>query len=288
MKARNTVSKIQSSSGDSAGKFASSSVSRSALAWIFIAQGVAILPLFLFMPKWLMAIWLLAIITRVQVFRGVWPFPGNAVKMSLGVAGIAGLYWSFGGKVSVEPMIGFLLLSFVLKLVEVRRRVDVLLVLYIGFVAVAAQLLLLQSFWMSLYSLLSCMVLLAALQSVFQHRAVSVFQQLRDAGVLLLKAIPVMLILFLVMPRLGQFWAVPSMQGAAKTGFSDSMSPGDFSRLVQSDDIVFRATFKSEEIPPPNERYWRGLVLEQFDGRRWQRFACARDFAWNWWLPNRW
>ncbi|SMF64018.1 Transglutaminase-like enzymes, putative cysteine proteases [Alteromonadaceae bacterium Bs31] len=264
----------QSYSGSSAGKFASNSVSRNSLGWIFVAQGVSILPLFLFMPLWLLAIWLFAIITRIQIYRGVWPYPGNVLKLCIGLAGVAGLYWSFGGSVSVEPMIGFLLLSFVLKLVEVRRRVDVLVVLYIGFVAVAAQLLLSQTFRMSLYAVLSCVVLLAALQSVFQHRALSPFKQVRDAFMLLLKAVPVMLILFLLMPRLGQFWAVPSMQGAAKTGFSETMSPGDFSRLIQSDDIVFRATFKTAALPPPRERYWRGLVMEQFDGRRWQRFGA--------------
>ena len=262
-------------SGDTAGTFASNHVSRSTLTWIFIAQGFVILPLFLFLPLWLAVIWFLSVIVRVQVFRGVWPFPGNILKVCIGFAGVVGLYWSYGGRVSVEPMIAFLLLSFVLKLIEVRNRKDVLIVLYIGFVATAAQLLLSQNFWMSLYSVLSCGILLAALQSVFQHRKISITQQLFNGSSLLLQSLPVMLILFLIMPRLGQLWAVPSLSSVAKTGFSDTMSPGDFSRLIQSNEIVFRATFSNDNIPTPRQRYWRGLVLDEFDGVRWKRFGSS-------------
>jgi len=258
--------------GDSAGRFVTHAVSRSALTWIFIAQGLTIVPLFFFLPTWLLAVWLMTVFTRIQIHRGVWPYPGNLVKLSLGVAGAVGLYLSFG-RIGVEPMIGFLVLSFVLKVVEVRKRSDVLIVIYIGFIAIAAQLLLSQTFWMSFYSLCCCVVLLAAMQSVFQHRRVSALHQLRESGVLLLKSLPVMLVLFLLMPRLGQLWAVPTMQGVGKSGFSDSMAPGDLSELIKSDEIVFRATFDGV-LPPREQRYWRGLVLEKFDGRRWERFGA--------------
>ncbi|TVZ39494.1 transglutaminase superfamily protein [Alteromonadaceae bacterium 2753L.S.0a.02] len=258
------------SGGATAGRFASEQVSRHTLGWIFVAQGVAILPLFFHLPHWLPVYWLCAIIIRVQVYRGVWPYPGSKIKLVLGLVGMAGLALSFGPRMGVEPMIGLLVLSFVLKLVEVRDRAGVLIILYIGFVAVGAQLLLQQTFYTSIYALFSSVILLAALQSVFRHRTISVLYQLRAAGILLLQSLPVMLILFLVMPRLGQLWAVPSMRGAGTTGFSDSMSPGDFSELIQSSEIVLRASFDGE-VPPPQQRYWRGLVLENFDGRRWSR-----------------
>lgn len=263
--------------GDSAGKFSSQRVARSSLFWIFVAQGVAIAPLFYFLPLWLLVIWLLAILTRVQIYRGVWPYPSNIIKLLFGVMGAMSLYWSYGS-FGVEPMIGFMVVSFVLKLIEVRHRTDVLIVLYISFVAVATQLLLSQSAWMSLYGLMSCWVTITAMRAVFQHRSISVAQQLSASGVLILKSLPLMLVLFLVMPRLGQLWAVPSLTGKAKTGFSDTMSPGDFSQLVKSDEIAFRVSFEGRTVPPPSERYWRGLVLEQFDGKHWSRRGAE-------WLP---
>lgn len=261
-------------SGDSAGRFASATVTRDALLWIFGSQVIAILPLFYFLPFWMPLIWAIAVFYRVQVYRGAWPFPGNIIKFCFGAAGVAGLYITYGGSMAVEPMIGFLVLSFLLKLVEVRNRTDVLIVLYIGFVAVGTQLLMSQQIWMSLYSVFCCGVLLAALQSVFQHRKLSVGRQLKAAWSILLKSIPVMLVLFILMPRLGQLWAVPSLKGVGKTGFSDSMSPGDFSNLIQSDDIVFRVSFSGSRLPLPRERYWRGLVFDDFDGYRWQRFGA--------------
>ena len=259
------------SSGDTAGRFASRYVSRETLTWVFFAQGVSIVPLFFFLPFWLAVIWVAAVLLRVQIFRGVWPFPNTFVKFIFGSLGIVGLYLSYGGRMGVDPMIGLLVLAFVLKLIEVRSRQDVLIVLYIGFVAIAAQLLMAPNFWIGLYGLASCCVLLSALQQVFQHRRVSTKLRLWSGFSILLQALPVMLVLFLVMPRLGQLWAVPSLTETGKTGFSDSMSPGDFSNLIKSDAIAFRATFGDSRIPAPRQRYWRGLVLETFDGKAWKR-----------------
>lgn len=258
------------SSGSTAGRFASEQVSRQTLTWIFIAQGFAILPLFAELPAWLPVFWLCAVLYRIQVYRGVWPFPGRWLKTLFGVGGMAGLVMSFS-RIAVEPMIGLLVLSFVLKLVEVRDRSSVLIILYIGFVAVGTQLLMAQTFLFSSYAVFCCWILMSALHAVFRHRQVTFGRQLRDTGVLMLQSLPVMLILFVVMPRMGQLWAVPSISGAGKTGFSDSMSPGDFSRLTGSSEIVLRASFEDGQIPPPADRYWRGLVLEHFDGRTWSR-----------------
>ena len=48
------------------------------------------------------------------------------------------------------------------------------------------------------------------------------------------------------------------------------MTPGDVSDLSVSGDVAFRARFKGE-LPPPEQRYWRGPVLHEFDGSSWGR-----------------
>ena len=84
----------------------------------------------------------------------------------------------------------------------------------------------------------------------------------------LLFALPLALALFLFFPRLpGAFWAF-SKSGSATTGLAESMSPGSISELTDSDDPAFRAWFIGA-MPPPNERYWRGPVLHDFDGYTW-------------------
>ncbi len=93
---------------------------------------------------------------------------------------------------------------------------------------------------------------------------------LRGAGRQLLLALPLALLLFIFFPRLsGAFWALPASE-AAITGLSDEMSPGDISRLVESDEPALRAQF-SGLLPPVALRYWRGPVLHDFDGRTWRR-----------------
>jgi transglutaminase-like putative cysteine protease len=93
---------------------------------------------------------------------------------------------------------------------------------------------------------------------------------LRTTGAMVLQALPVAVLLFLFFPRLpGQFWALPTSTNAA-TGLSDEMTPGDISKLTTSSDPAFRVKFDGDP-PPPAERYWRGPVLHDFDGRRWRR-----------------
>jgi len=74
-----------------------------------------------------------------------------------------------------------------------------------------------------------------------------------------------------VFPRIGALWSVPIQSSSAVTGVGDSMAPGDFSQLTRSRSLAFRVSFENNQVPSPSERYWRGLVLSQFDGRRWLR-----------------
>ena len=86
----------------------------------------------------------------------------------------------------------------------------------------------------------------------------------------LLYAAPLAVALFLFFPRVpGAFWAVPH-SSVARTGLSDTMTPGSITELTTSYDVAFRARFQGA-APPPEERYWRGPVLHEFDGYTWRR-----------------
>ncbi len=252
--------------------YSSSAISRSSLAWLFVAQGFAIAPLFFHLPLWLPVVWLICVGWRIQIYRGAWPFPSSSVKLLLGLVSIFGLAVSYFGFIGVEPMVAFLIVSFVLKLIEVSSEKDVLLVIYIAFIAIAAHFLFYQTIIIAIYSLFSCILVLTAWRGVFSSRKMGVWRQFGAAGVLFVQSIPVMLILFLLLPRLGSLWHVPLAKSTGVTGFSDSMSPGDISLLSQSNDPAFRVSFDSpEHVPAPHLRYWRGLVLDDFDGRKWKR-----------------
>ena len=83
-------------------------------------------------------------------------------------------------------------------------------------------------------------------------------------------ALPIALALFLFFPRLpGQVWALPGA-GAGVTGLSNEMSPGAISELSSSYEPAFRVRFFGR-IPSPRDMYWRGPVLQNFDGYTWRR-----------------
>ena len=72
----------------------------------------------------------------------------------------------------------------------------------------------------------------------------------------------------------GRCGAARSKAGA-RTGLSDSMSPGSISDLSLSDDVAFRVDF-ARPPPPPSQRYWRGPVFARFDGATGARCtSCA-------------
>jgi len=85
-----------------------------------------------------------------------------------------------------------------------------------------------------------------------------------------LQALPLAALLFVLFPRLpGPFWGLAAGQ-QGRTGLDDEMTPGDVSDLSSSGEVAFRVRFDGR-TPPPVQRYWRGPVLHEFDGRSWRR-----------------
>ncbi len=66
---------------------------------------------------------------------------------------------------------------------------------------------------------------------------------LKLAGTLLAQAIPLMLLLFVLFPRLEPLWSLPQPKDKGTTGLSSSMTPGDLAELGQSAALAFRARF---------------------------------------------
>lgn len=92
---------------------------------------------------------------------------------------------------------------------------------------------------------------------------------LAEAGRLMLLGLPLAAALFLFFPRTGVDLAW-RFGLARSTGFSEDLSPGELTSLINNESPAFRVAFKGPE-PPPGERYWRGIVLWNFDGRTWRR-----------------
>ncbi|KXI29444.1 hypothetical protein AX660_11245 [Paraglaciecola hydrolytica] len=185
----------------------------------------------------------------------------------LALLSIIGLIYSAWPLGFLIGMVNLLVLACALKLMQVRSQrdfyqlvVSLLFLLGCGFIFQQSM-----AFTL-LYSLLSLAVILAL--GFFHAPNLKVKQQLKQLTMLCLQALPIGLLLFLLLPQLPPLWQTPKAK-SSETGLADKITPGDIARLSQSSELAFRATFEGN-APTQQNRYWRAIVMEDFDGRSWQ------------------
>src|ERR1700729_1734416 len=224
------------------------------------------------LPLWVLGIVLACGIIRLSLARsGRGPLPGS-VLVTVAVLVVPLLlvrFHTFNGLVA-----GTALLSVTagLKLLETKTQRDVYIItLIIYFVSLAA-LLEGDSFWLLAYLIGVCWLTTATLlRSTSSGPAPGWRPSLRYGGRVLAQALPLALVFWLLFPRFaGPLWHIPNDSQTASSGLSDTMSPGDITQLALSDEVAFRVRFEAA-TPPHSERYWRGPVLDAFDGRTWSR-----------------
>ena len=244
-------------------------VPRYCLLWLLIAQSLIILPHSERLPTWVLFVWLVCVAWRVMIYRGRLFYPGKLIKISLVIMSIAGIFREYGNIVGLEPAVAVLITAYLLKLLEMRSKRDILLLIHLGYFVTVTQLLFMQGIPSALYMGLCLIVVSTALIALHQSAETNQFiRPFRIASTMVAQALPLMLLVFLVFPRIDPFWSVPLPSHQAKTGMGDSMSPGDISKLTRSDALAFRAVFENE-IPEQSQLYWRGLVLSNYDGHSW-------------------
>ena len=255
-------------------------VTYSGMLWLLAAQIVVMLPFLFYLPVWLFPILFFSAGWRIRVMLGKAEQPGIIVKIIMGILGVVALKLSGIPIVSLEMTASFLMLGFAYKSLEVIERRDGMVVVLTGFILIGVLFLYSQSILITLYSFVSVVVLTGAMIAIQQSgkqnnnqnsrraKHSAILANLRLSSSMLLLCLPLMILFFLFAPRFQPFWTVPSAGGHAKTGISDSMSPGDIAALSQSDELAFTVSFETER-PKQNELYWRGLVLQHFDGKTW-------------------
>ncbi|MGD9661658.1 MAG: transglutaminaseTgpA domain-containing protein, partial [Porticoccaceae bacterium] len=243
-------------------------IPRNGALWLLVAFIVTVLPLGRYLPLWVPAIAVVALGWQTGIYRGRWGAPGRWLKLILVVGCIAGLLISFKRLYGLEPMVAMLVCAFSLKLLEMHQRRDALVVVFLGYFVAVTLALFDQGLVTAVYVAVAIAFVTASLaglhQGAFDHRHYRpLFQSLR----ILAQALPLMVVFFLVMPRLAPLWNVPS-SSSGTTGMSNSLELGDISRLGRSSAIAFRVDFEGD-IPSRENLYWRGLTLSRFDGQRW-------------------
>lgn len=128
--------------------------------------------------------------------------------------------------------------------------------------------------------LLAALVTLVALQVIARQdahlaAAVPLRTRVRAVGRLVAIGLPLALTAFWLFPRLPTpLWGIPD-RAMGRPGLSDSMSPGQWLDLMTDDEPALRATFAGAP-PAPDQLYWRGPVMWDYDGRTWTQRQWMR------------
>jgi len=206
--------------------------------------------------------------------------PPRGVRLAVDALAIALLFLEFRTFNGLSAGTALLALTAGLKLLETDTQRDIYIItLIIYFLSVSA-LLEGESFWLLAYLIGVCWLTTATLLRLTSTLPVPDWRRsLRYAGRILSQALPLALVLWLFFPRFaGPLWHMPDDGSSAGSGLSDTMSPGDITELALSDEIAFRVRFATAP-PPPQERYWRGPVMHDFDGRTWRRTSSVLNAA---------
>lgn len=253
---------------------------RVTLIWVIAGLVLVILPHLLRLPPWFPVLFLAAAAERMshEYFRRR-ALPGwLRLALTLGaVVAVAATYQTILGR---QAGVALLCVMIAMKLLETYRRRDVYLLISLGYFVAVTQFLFSQAIYLVVYIFIAVFFLSGTLvvsevqpSRVRGRRAGSagIGAVLRNVGLLLLQAVPLMIIMFVFVPRLSSpLWGMPEDALDAKTGVSGEMSPGEILTLFIDDSPAFRVTFEGA-IPPPEARYWRGPVLWDFDGTTWTR-----------------
>ena len=192
----------------------------------------------------------------------------HLLLLLLTVAAAAGVRAEFGHFFGKDPGVALLALLLGLKLLEVRSARDVRATVMLCFFLQLAIFFEDQSLPIAALALCATLLALVSLVTLTDPHGRET-EHVRTAATLMAQGLPFMLALFVLFPRIeGPLWGLPADAFSARTGLSETMSPGSISALSTSGAIAFRATFAGS-APAPVQRYWRGPVLSQFDGRSW-------------------
>ena len=212
------------------------------------------------LPIWVTAASALFISWRFFTIKNPALMPNRWLLVMLSLftgLGILLNFHSFGRDASLS----LLVLMTVLKLLETRVLRDYILTIMLAYFLIGNLFLFNQSILTFTLSIPPLILLTATLIQISLKTSQHWSFLLKLAGKMLLQSIPVMLILFVLFPRIpGPLWGIPQDAYSGMSGLGDNLKFGEISNLTKNSSVAFRVQFKGK-LPPNNQLYWRGPVL---------------------------
>lgn len=219
--------------------------------------------------------WCSGLAAGVLLWRGrlAWtsrPLPGRWWIAGLLVVTIGATLLTHRTLMGRDAGVTMIVVLFALKTLELRARRDAFVIFFLGFFTMLTNFFFSQSLLTAAAMLVALLGLLTAL--VNAHMPVGkppLMQAARTAGGMALVGAPIMVVLFLLFPRLAPLWGIPSDGLTGRSGLSSSMQVGNIASLALDESIALRIKFDGP-VPAQQDMYFRGPVLTRFDGREWQ------------------
>jgi protein-glutamine gamma-glutamyltransferase len=234
-----------------------------------------IAPHFAHLPAWCLALTVAVVLWRAALAVSNAALPGRWPLVAVLLLALGLTWWTHRTVVGKDAGITMLVVLMVLKTLELRARRDALVVFFLGFFIVLTNFLYAQTMLVAAMMLVSVWGLLTAL--VLAHMPVGRPALARAGSVAARAAVlgaPIMVVLFMLFPRIAPLWAVPQ-DTLAKTGLSGSLRMGGIAEVALDDSVALRVRFAAGAPPDPALLYWRGPALGRFDGVEWQRTEPA-------------
>jgi transglutaminase-like putative cysteine protease len=248
------------------------------LLTLVIAQQLVLLPLYFFVPAWILGVNSVALLT-LWLFRGKnSPKLLKSIKLLLVIVSIVAIFVTYQTISGRTAGVALIAVMYGLKILEIKQKKQATTFLSLSFFILAMGFLFTQKPWIMFYQVIPVVAILNALVNLNSLEKMpsglksyqSFLHVLKTFSIYLLFALPVMMLLFLFFPRLDSpLWRMPGMKQGI-SGVSETMSPGEIGDLQQSDEIAFRVKF-DKNTPDTSDMYWRVLTLDRFDGFTWSR-----------------
>ena len=234
----------------------------------------AIAPHFPHLPLWVSGMVVLSLSWRCLQNLGRFGEVPKWILIPMVIAGGVGVFAEYWTVVGRDAGLALLAVMSSFKFLESRRHRDLLILVFLCYFLIATHFLFSQSIPTAAMMLVTLIVITATLVTINKReQQVSLRELLQTSSRLVMLSIPLMLILFVLVPRVpGPLWGLTNEQRGGITGLSDSMSPGKISNLIRSNEVAFRVDFEGN-VPPQSQLYWRGPVMAQYNGYRWTQLS---------------
>jgi len=233
------------------------------IAWVLA-------PLSLQVPLWCSLLSATVIVWRAMLAWRGQPLPSRWWLLGLLLLSVAGTLISFKTILGRDAGVTLVVVLLALKTLELRARRDAFVVFFLGFFLMLTNFFYSQSLLTAAAMLVGLLGLLTAL--VNAHMPVGkppLWQAARMAGGMALLGAPIMVLLFVLFPRVAPLWGLPSDAMSGRSGLSADMTVGNIASLALDNSVAMRVRFEGA-APVQSALYFRGPVLTHFDGRSWR------------------